>query len=206
MFTNDVIFSLLYIDLQINQIYKKEETIMNLRGWHINLTGSTIPVYGGSNGYVTQGTQIGNLTANECFAEGTAFGAGWEGWGYPVYFRNSSGSFVLGAISSSPSGLKGFAEYASNGSSWVAVSTLQRKVQFATNAYYADGSFCCSLPSGSYVWLTSNCTRGQSNPNYVAVTKVQTAAGQTYTFTGNGFIDLVNGNWLNVGSILLRKV
>lgn len=55
------------------------------------------------------------------------------------------------------------------------------------------------------VWLTSNCTRGDYNPNYVAVTKVQTAAGKTYTFSGNGFIDLINNNRFNVGSILLRK-
>lgn len=39
---------------------------------------------------------------------------------------------------------------------------------------YIDGS--------SYVWLTSACTRGNNNPNYVAVTSVQTAEGVPIIF------------------------
>lgn len=99
-----------------------------------------------------------------------------------------------------------FSEYASNGTSWVKVSTLERKVQYATVAYDRNGSKVCNLPVGSKVWLTSNATRGQNNPNYVAVTAVQPAGGDKITFSGNGFIDLMYGNrWVNVGSILLRK-
>lgn len=176
---------------------------MAVRGWQINLTGSSIPVYPQAT---SQGSQIGTLTANECFAEGTAFGAGYEGWGNPVVFVNSAHVMTYGAINNFSSGLVDFADYASNGTSWVRVSTLKRKVQYATVAYYADGSKCCDLPAGSYVWLTQNCTRGQNNPNYVAVTKVQTAAGKEYNFSGNGFVDLLyGGRWVNVGSILLRQ-
>ena len=94
-----------------------------------------------------------------------------------------------------------------NGTSQVPVSTLERKVQYATTAYYKNGSKCCDLPAGSKVWLTKNGTAGQSNPTYIAVTSVETASGERYDFDGNGFIDLApNTRWVNVGSILLRKV
>ena len=174
------------------------------RGWGINLSGSSINIYGGSAGWTQQGSKIGTLTTNECFTEGSAFGAGWEGWGTPIYFKNSSGTFVQGAIGST-SGLQSFGEYASDGTSWSSVSTLKRLVKYATNAYYANGDFCKALPANSYVWLTSSCTRGQTHPNYVAVTKIQPVGESELSFQGNGFVDLINGRWLNVGSILLRK-
>lgn len=175
---------------------------MALRGWQINLSGSTIPVYEMD---VVKGKKIGNLTVNECFANGQAFGSGYEGWGDPVVFLNSSHVMTYGAIDYNQNYVD-FAKYASNGTSWVAVNTLKRKVQYETRAYYADGSTCCTLPAGSYVWLTKNCTRGNNNPNYVAVTKVEVKGGKTYEFTGNGFVDLTyGGRWVNVGSILLRK-
>lgn len=63
---------------------------MALRGWQINLSGSTIPVYEID---VVKGKKIGNLTVNECFANGQAFGSGYEGWGDPVVFLNSSRKF-----------------------------------------------------------------------------------------------------------------
>lgn len=177
---------------------------MSLRGWEINLSGSAITVYGGSKNWTQQGSQIGTLTANECYVEGTG-GTGWDGWGLPVVFKNTAGSMVLGAVASL-NNTANFADYASNGSSWVSVNTLQRKVQYATKAYYADGSLCCDLAAGSSVWLTQNCTAGATNRNYVAVTKVETSAGKEYNFSGNGFVDLTyGGRWLNVGSILLRK-
>ncbi len=181
---------------------------MALRGWEINLSGAAIPVYGGNNNnWIQQGSQIGTITKNECFAEGTAFGAGWKGWGNPVIFRNSAGKMTQGAIADNISNLKDFANYASNGTSWVSVSTLQRIVHSPTRAYYASGDLLCDLPIGSYVWLTQNCTRGQNNPNYVAVTAVQPKDHDKITFKGNGFVDLTYDNhWLNVGSILLRKV
>lgn len=176
------------------------------RGWGINLSGSSISIYGGSAGWTQQGSKIGTLTANECFAEGSAFGSGsgWEGWGTPIYFKNSSGAFVQGAIGST-SGLQSFGEYASNGTSWNSVSTLKRLVKYATNAYHNNGDFCKALPANSYVWLTSSCTRGQKNPNYIAVTKIQPLGEAEFSFKDNGFVDLVNDKWINVGSILLRK-
>lgn len=181
---------------------------MAVHGWEINLSGAAIPVYGGNNNYwIQQGSQIGTITKNECFVEGTAFGAGWEGWGSPVIFRNSSGNMVQGAIADNIKNLKDFVEYASNGTSWVSVDTNQRIVQFATRAYYANGDRLCDLPAGSYVWLTKDCTRGSDNYNYIAVTAVQPKGEKKIFFDGNGFIDLTYGNrWLNVGSILLRKV
>ena len=112
----------------------------------------------------------------------------------------------MALLASYKNNLVDFTDYASNGTSWVRVSTLERKVQYATVAYYADGSKCCDLPAGSKVWLTQNGTAGQTNSNYIAVTSVQTAAGKKIDFKGNGFIDLTYGNrWVNVGSILLRK-
>jgi len=179
---------------------------MIVHGWSINLTGADIPVYDGSKNWYQQGNQIGKLTKNECFAEGTAYGygAGWEGWGVPVYFKNSSGVITLGAIKDDSTNIKNFAEYASNGTSWSKVSTTKRKVKYATKAYYSDGTFYRDLPAGSFVWLTSNASRGAKNPNYVSVSKIQPVGGDEKSF--NGFIDLTyGGRWLNVGSILLRK-
>lgn len=174
---------------------------MALRGWQINLSGASIPVYQMD---VKKGAKIGNITANECFANGQASGSGYEGWGDPVVFLNSSHQMTYGAIDYNNSYVD-FGNYASNGTSWVAVSTLKRKVQYETVAYYADGSTFRKLPAGSYVWLTKNCTRGENNPNYVAVTKVQ-IGNEVFEFSGNGFVDLTyGGRWVNVGSILLRK-
>ena len=114
---------------------------------------------------------------------------------------------VFGLIDENSNNLVDFSEYASNGTSWGAVNTLERKVQYDTVAYYADGSKCCDLSAGSLVWLTQNGTAGQTHPNYIAVTRVKTTAGKEYNFSGNGFVDLTYDNrWVNVGSILLRKV
>lgn len=173
------------------------------REWKINLSGSVIPVY-------EQGeyplVQVGKINKNECFCEGTVPGTGYEGDGYPVVIVNSEHDMTPGYYPDYHDNMVDFVDYASNGKSWVAVDTLKRKVKYATRAYYADGSKCCSLAAGSYVWLTSNGTGGSKNPNYIAVTKVQTAAGKTYEFSGNGFVDLTYGDrWVNVGSILLRK-
>lgn len=181
---------------------------MAKRGWMINLTGHSIPVYDSlSNGAVDKNNQLGEITKNECFAEGSTFGAGWEGVDMPVVILDANHQITFGVIDDYAGNLVDFSEYASNGTSWVSVNTLERKVQYATVAYYADGSKCCDLAAGSRVWLTSECTRGQTNPNYVAVTAVETAAGKKYNFSGNGFIDLTYGNrWVNVGSILLRKI
>lgn len=178
---------------------------MALQGWQINLTGKEIIVYDGSKLFTQKGNQCGKLTKNECFTEGTAFGAGWEGVGSPVIFKNGSGIMTQGAVFDD-FGTYNFANYASNGTSWVAVNTLERKVEYTTRAYYADGTGDILLNAGSRVWLTQNCTRGQNNPNYVAVTKVKKSDGTIIVFDGNGFVDLTYGNrWLNVGSILLRK-
>ena len=113
---------------------------------------------------------------------------------------------TFGLLADYENNLVDFTDYASNGTSWVPVSTLERKVQYATVAYFADGSKRCDLPAGSKVWLASNGTAGATHSNYIAVTSVQTASGKKYDFDGNGFIDLTYGNrWINVGSILLRK-
>lgn len=188
---------------------KKEEMNMANRGWMINLSGASIPVYSMLGNGAASSTQVGTLTKNECFAEGSAFGAGWEGIDSPVVFLNASHDITFGVIKDQDvlGNLADFADYASNGTSWLSVSTLERKVQYATVAYYADGSKCCDLAAGSRVWLTQKCTRGETHPNYVAVTSVQTATGKKYNFSGNGFVDLTyGGRWVNVGSILLRKV
>ena len=140
------------------------------------------------------------------FIDGTAFGAGWEGVDTPVIFWNSNYQRTTGVVSESNVNFVDFSEYASDGQSWIKVNTLERKVQYNTVAYYADGSKYCDLPSGSKVWLTPNATRGQNNPHYVAVTAVQPKGGTKVNFSGNGFIDLMyGGRWVNVGSILLRK-
>lgn len=175
-------------------------------GWMINLTGSPIPVYSvGSSGPTLP--HIGTLTRNECFVDGTFSENPWEGEGTPVVFLNSNHELTFGLLDSYGDGLVDFTDYASNGTSWVPVTTKERKVQYATVAYYADGSKCCDLPAGSHVWLTPNGTSGTTHSNYIAVTKVETASGTSIEFCGNGFIDLTHNNrWVNVGSILLRKV
>lgn len=180
---------------------------MDNRGWMINLTGNSIPVYSMLDNGAASNTQIGNITKNECFTEGTAFGANWEGVDFPVMFLNSNHVMTFGVIKNELKNLVDFADYASNGSNWIAANTLEREVKYETIAYYNTGDKYCTLPAGSRVWLTSNCTRGQKNPNYVAVTSVQPKGGEKFDFTSNGFIDLTyGGRWVNVGSILLRKV
>lgn len=175
-------------------------------GWMINLTGKTVPVYAAGNSGPTT-TQIGNLTKNECFVEGSISENPWEGDGAPVLFLNSSHVMTFGLHEEYGGNFVDFTAYASNGTSWLPVNTLERKVQYATAAYYADGTKCCDLPAGSRVWLTPNGTAGQTHPNYIAVTSVQTATGKKYNFSGAGFVDLTyNNRWVNVGSILLRKV
>jgi len=175
---------------------------MAIYGWEINLSGTSKSVY--SVG-AKKGKKTGTITANECFAEGTAFGAGWEGWGNPVIFLNASHSIVQGAVENTD-GFVNFSEYASNGKTWEKVNTLKRKVVSDTVAYYADGSQFKRLPAGSYVWLSKSCTRGQKNPNFIAVTKIMPKNDKEYSFKGNGFINLVpSGKWLNVASIILRK-
>ena len=176
---------------------------MSIKGWMINLSGKSIPVYLTD---VLPEKRIGTLTKNECFADDLPIDVGYEGWGTPVTFLNASQEMDFGMIESEIENLVDFCDYASTGTSWVSVNTLKRKVQYATVAYYSDGSKCCSFPAGSYVWLDPDCTHGQNNPNYISVTKVQTAAGKTYEFDENGFIGLTyGGRWVNVGSILLRK-
>ncbi len=176
-------------------------------GWMINL-GDAVAVYSMKGNGASTGNQIGKITKNECFAHGANIGAGWEGVDYPVWFLNAQHVGTIGVV---PNDVYidsvDFSKYASNGTSWVKVDTLERKVQYATNAYYSNGDWLCELLPGSRVWLTQNGTHGATNYNYIAVTKVQTAEGTTYNFQGNGFVDLVaETNWLNVGSILLRKV
>ena len=139
---------------------------MAVHGWMINLTGNSIPVYSMLDNGAASSTKIGTITKNECFVEGTNIGAGWEGIDAPVIFINSSHTPTLGVVKDWDSNnLVDFSDYASNGTSWVAVNTLKRKVQYATVAYYADGSKCCDLAAGSYVWLTANCSRGYNNKN-----------------------------------------
>lgn len=176
-------------------------------GWMINLSGKKIPVYNSTLNGSCGTTKLGDILANECFVQGTNPGTGWEGNDNPVIILDLNHAMTFGVYSGNYSNLVDFADYASNGTSWVAVNTLQRKVQYATRAYYANGDFCCDLAADSYVWLTENCTRGDSNMNYCAVTKVQTAAGKVYNFSGNGFVDLTyGGRWVSVNNILLRKV
>lgn len=175
-------------------------------GWMINL-GDAVTVYSMKGNGASTGNKIGKITKNECFAYGANIGAGWEGVDYPVWFLNAQHVGTIGVV---PNDVYidsvDFSKYASNGTSWVKVDTLERKVQYATNAYYSNGDWLCELLPGSRVWLTRNGTHGQENYHYIAVTKVQEANGDVHEFDGNGFIDLVAGNWLNVGSILLRKV
>lgn len=53
--------------------------MIDIYGWGINLTGSSIPVYAMDTNPTER---IGTLTPNECFAEGTMFDAAYEGWGH----------------------------------------------------------------------------------------------------------------------------
>ncbi|MCM1056088.1 MAG: hypothetical protein NC517_00550 [Firmicutes bacterium] len=176
-------------------------------GWMINLTGKTLPVYSENGSIGPSKTQIGKITKNECFVDGNVSENPWEGDGKPVIFLNTSHTMTWGLLANSESNLVNFSDYASDGTSWVSVNTLERKVQYATEAYYADGCFFCALPAGSRVWLTKNCGAGENQMNYIAVTSVQPAGDKKYTFAGNGFIDLTyDSRWVNVGSILLRKV
>jgi len=175
-------------------------------GWQINLSGSAIPVFRMKDNGSCSTTKIGTIYNNECFAEGTNPSVGWEGVDNPVDFLDANHNMQFGVYSGSYRNLVDFADYASNGSTWERVTTGKRRVQYPTRAYYADGSKCCDLPAGSYVWLTRDCSSGRSNPNYCSVSKVQTAAGKTYTFSGCGFIDLTyGGKFVNARSILLRK-
>lgn len=178
-------------------------------GWMINLSGESVPVYSAGNSGPST-TKIGNITKNECFVEGSISGNPWEGDGMPVLFLNSSHSMTFGLLTDYKNNFVNFTDYASNGTSWTSADTLERKVQYATAAYYSNGKKCCDLPAGSRVWLTPNGTAGQTYPNYIAVTSVKTASGTTYDFSKNsenGFVDLTyNNRWVNVGSILLRKI
>jgi len=178
---------------------------MAVGGWRINLSGENIPVYEEVYGS-TGSNQVGTIQKNECFAEGTVMGStGYEGDGVPVEFINADHEMTWGACEEYFD-YGDFADYASNGASWEEVDTLERVVKYTTYAYYADGSRCCKLVAGSRVWLTRNCTKGASKPNYVAVTAVETAAGKKYNFSGNGFVDLIyGGKWLRPNNILLRK-
>ncbi|WP_054740759.1 hypothetical protein [Cellulosilyticum ruminicola] len=179
---------------------------MAVSGWQINLSGESIPVYSFNGAGTATNTKIATITKNECFVEGTVPGTGWEGNDIPAVVLDPNHKMVMGVYKKYYNNLVNFADYASNGTSWVKVSTRKRKVQYATTAYYADGSKCCDLPAGSTVVLTSSCTRGASHMSYCAVESVTTAAGKTYKFQGCGFIDLApSGRWVNVGSILLRK-
>lgn len=175
----------------------------------INLTGNNIPVYteDGSGPILPQ---LGNITRNECFIEGVLSGNPFEGEGCPVIFLNANHVFTFGLARNEDcvggNGFVPFTAYASNGTAWVSVDTLERKVQYATKCYDRNGSFYCDLPAGSRVWLKSSGAAGDTQRNYIAVTSVETASGQRYDFNGHGYIDLTyNNRWINVGSILLRK-
>lgn len=169
-------------------------------GWMINLTGAAIPVYSVDGGGPST-TKIGTITKNECFIDGTYSANPWEGEGTPVFFFNKDHVATFGLFDDYSGNLAEFADYASNGTSWIKVNTLERKVQYDTSAYNQRGDFLCKVPAGTPVELTRNCTAGDNCPNYIAVTSI---AGKTYD--GHVFIDLTpNNRWVNVGSILLRK-
>lgn len=179
---------------------------MKLYGWNINLSGNSIPVYEPG---MSPDKQIGTITKNECFCEGSSPDSGFEGWDYGqmVLFLNASHEMTAGMIDARRiSGLESFADYASNGTSWVKVSTLERKLVNPTKSYYADGSDFKYLPAGSTVWLTSGCAHGTKNWNYIAVTSVQPAGDRVYNFSGNGFINLTDfkdeSTEKNIGSML----
>lgn len=178
---------------------------MGVSGWQINLSGKAYPVYKMQGAGQASATKIATVTKNECFVEGTVPGTGWEGVDCPVVVCDPNHNMVMGVTKEYIPEYK-LSDYASNGTSWVKVSTKVRKVVKPTVAYYASGEKCCDLPVGSKVTLGNNCTRGLNNKNFCAVTSVTTAAGKTYNFQDHGFIDLTyGGSWLNVGSILIRK-
>ncbi|MDE6742513.1 MAG: hypothetical protein K2J95_01380 [Lachnospiraceae bacterium] len=175
--------------------------------WMINLSGNALPVY--SEGYCGPSeTQIGTITKNECFlnVNTTDTVNPWEGDGEPVFFLNSSHQMKDGFLADSVNNLVKFTNYASNGTSWVSVNTLERKVQYETATYDSEAKFKFTLPAGSRVWISSSGTAGEQYRNFIAVTHVQRGSeGTKEEF--NGFVDLTYGNrWINVGSILLRKV
>ena len=66
-------------------------------GWMINLTGNAIPVYSERNGG-PYGSQIGKITRNECFIEGSFSENPWEGDGSPVFFLNSNHDIKFGLL------------------------------------------------------------------------------------------------------------
>lgn len=174
-------------------------------GWMINLSGKTLPVYSTEDGYPFT-NQIGKINDNECFVDGATSANPWEGDGSLVIFLNSSHKMVYGMVTDNNTKLVDFADYASNGTSWEAVNTLERKVQYATKAYDKYGVEIGDVPAGSRVWLTQNCTAGSTWNHYIAVTKVVTASGEELKISDHAFIDLTYGNrWVTVGSILLRK-
>lgn len=178
---------------------------MNYNGWMINLSGSSVPVYEQD---VSLKKKIATITKNECFTEWHPNDTNWEGGGRPVFLLNSSHNYTYGMIDYSLNNFGDFCDYASDGSSWIKVSTTKRKLVSETKLYYKDGHLACSLPKGTYVWIDPECTSGYSHPNYISVTKVQTPAGVVYNFSdSSGFIDLIptSNTWLNVGSIILRK-
>lgn len=172
--------------------------------WKVNLSGSALPIYSVS-GSGPSTTQIGTLTKNECFVDGSISSNPWEGDGAPVIFLNSSHVMTFGLLANYVNNLVDFTAYASNGTSWVAVNTLERKVAYATYAYDKSGKQVGAVPAGYRVWLTSSGTAGDSNHNYIAVSKITDSSGNV-VLSGAEFIDLTYGNrWINVGSILLRK-
>lgn len=170
-------------------------------GWMINLTGAAIPVYSVDGGGPST-TQIGTITKNECFIDGVYSANPWEGEGTPVIFFNKNHEATFGLLNDYSGNLAEFADYASNGTSWVKVNTLERKVQYDTEAYDQGNNPLGKVPAGTLVELTRNCTAGDRHSNYIAVTRIGDK-----TYDSHVFIDLTPGNrWVNVGSILLRKV
>lgn len=171
--------------------------------WRVNLTESAIPVYDVFNSSL----QLGQVNNNECCVDGMISANPYEGDGEPVIFVNMQHVMTFGILGSYQGSFGNFVNYASNGTSWSAVNTLERKVQYATKAYYSNGNFCCDLAVGSRVWLSSSGAAGDNNDNYISVSKVKTADDTTYNLNSHGFVDLTYGNrWVTVGSILLRKV
>ena len=178
---------------------------MSAGGWTINLTGKAISVYSVGNGGPST-TKIGTINNNECFVDGSFSTNPWEGNGVPVVIVKSDHNTEFGLLPDGTYNFVSFADYASNGTSWEAVKTLERRVQYATKAYLKNGDFYQDIPAGSRVWLTQNCTAGTDNPNYVAVTKAVTVSGTVIDISDHFFIDLTYDNrWVTVGSILLRK-
>lgn len=188
---------------------------MKLYGWHINLSGNSIPVYEAG---MSPTVQKGTITKNECFCEGSVRDTGFDGWDYGemVLYINTSHEMTPGMIDTRTSGIVFFGDYASNGTSWVKVNTLKRKVVNATVAYDKINNKIEDLPAGSYVWLSKDCSHGDSNLHYIQIDQFQKPGQSIYNYAAQGkdygFIDLtgksLTGNvkyWLNVGSIILRQ-